>query len=495
MSNSSRHQYESDAGSSARAPAVNPIWNWLAGGAIALLIVAVATVFWPGIPMYDTVAQYRQVLSNQVDDWHPPIMVRLWQLLHPLAPGTAPMFVLQAGLYAVGFGLLVAALVRNGRRGSAIASAFLALSPFLLGWQMVVLKDGQMLGAMIAALALLAHHRLASRTVPPVTLALAALLAAYATLVRANAVFATAPFIVFMLPRPRSLIGRGVLVLTAIAALLLATPFIDHRIFGAAPSGVAKTQPLFDLAAIAVAMPDSPSPFTSAERAEIVHRHCVKAFFWDPLGEPTACGPAVERLQAEPERILYLDLARAVVSHPFAYAEHRLRHWNSTERWLVEPNLPEAEPPDEAEDNDIGLRTPASPIMPAWQSVAAAEAATPLGWPIVWTVIAALLIPAAWRRRDEAAGNLALALATSALTLEASFLVISIASDIRYHLWSMTASGLALIMLSDERRQKWRAWIGGAALVGIIVAGGLFTRYTLPAAPSDYQAMIHSPSG
>jgi len=133
--------------------------------------------------------------------------------------------------------------------------------------------------------------------------------------------------------------------------------------------------------------------------------------------------------------------------------------------------------------------------MPAWQSVAAAEAGTPLGWPIVWTVIAALLIPAAWRRRDEAAGSLALALASSVLTLEASFLVISIASDIRYHLWSMTASGLALIMLSDELGQKWRAWIGGALLVGIIVAGGLVTRYTLPAAPSDYQAMIHAPSG
>ncbi|HEY7959488.1 MAG TPA: hypothetical protein VID20_05445 [Sphingomicrobium sp.] len=495
MSNSSRHQYENDAGSSARAPALNPIWIWLAGGAIALLIVAVATIFWPGIPMYDTVAQYGEVLSNQIDDWHPPVMVRLWQLLHPLAPGTAPMFVLQVALYAVGFGMLVAAFTRNERWGSAIASAFLALSPFLLGWQMVVLKDTQMLGAMIAALALLAHYRLAARTVPPVAVAVAALLAAYATLVRANAVFATAPLVAFLLPRPRTLIGRGLLALTAIAALLLATPFIDHRIFGAAPSGVAKTQPLFDLAAIAVAMPGSPSPFTSAERAEIVRRHCVKAFFWDPLGEPTACGPVVERLQSEPERILYLDLARAVVSHPFAYAEHRLRHWNSTERWLVEPNLPEAEPPDEAENNDIGLLTPASPIMPEWQSVAAAEAGTPLGWPIVWTVIAALLIPAAWRRRDEAAGNLALALVSSVLTLEASFLVVSIASDIRYHLWSITASGLALIILSDELRQKWRAWIGGALLVGIIVAGGLVTRYTLPVAPSDYQAMIHAPSG
>ena len=51
---------------------------------MALLIASVAALFWPGVPMYDTVAQYEQVLSNQVDDWHPPVMVRLWQVLHSL---------------------------------------------------------------------------------------------------------------------------------------------------------------------------------------------------------------------------------------------------------------------------------------------------------------------------------------------------------------------------------------------------------------------------
>ena len=49
---------------------------------MALLIASVAALFWPGVPMYDTVAQYRQVLGGPVDDWHPPVMVRLWQLLH-----------------------------------------------------------------------------------------------------------------------------------------------------------------------------------------------------------------------------------------------------------------------------------------------------------------------------------------------------------------------------------------------------------------------------
>ena len=122
-----------------------------------MLIGLVALAFWPGVPMYDTVTQYGEVLSGEVDDWHPAVMVRLWQLLHPLGPTTAPMFVLQASLYALGFLLCVSALVRSGRPGRGLAAALLGLSPLLLGWQMVVLKDAQMLGAMVAAVGIVAH--------------------------------------------------------------------------------------------------------------------------------------------------------------------------------------------------------------------------------------------------------------------------------------------------------------------------------------------------
>ena len=87
---------------------------------MALLIASVAALFWPGVPMYDTVAQYRQVLGGPVDDWHPPVMVRVWQLLPPLAGGTAPMFVLQVALYAAGFALLVGSLARSGRWRAAV---------------------------------------------------------------------------------------------------------------------------------------------------------------------------------------------------------------------------------------------------------------------------------------------------------------------------------------------------------------------------------------
>ena len=212
-----------------------------------------------------------------------------------------------------------------------------------------------------------------------------------------------------------------------------------------------------------------------------------QSLFLDPLGDPAGCSDFTDRLLDRPTGKLYLELAQAAAAHPFAYAEHRLAHWNSTERWLVPPGLPEAGPPDEAEPNDIGLNGPQSDAATAWQDAAAVEAGTPLGWPILWTVLALLLVPAAWRRRGDPAASLALALLASALTLEASFLVISIASDLRYHLWPMAASALALILLSDRISLNNRASIVSGALMALVMIGGLTARSTLPPSPDTYE--------
>ena len=460
-----------------------------------LIIGLVAALFWPGIVMYDTVAQYGQVLSGHVDDWHPPAMVRLWQLLRPLGGTTGPMFALQVTIYALGFAFVVAALGRSGRSWATLTTGVVALSPLLLGLQMVLLKDAEMFGALILAVGIVAHFRLAQQRVPIIATAAVVVLIAFATLVRANASFATVPLGVLLLPRPKSIVGTGVAAIAAMIVLLAAMPLINDRLLGASPSGVQKSEPLFDLAAIAVATPQSVAPFTSAERAQLIARHCVKAFFWDPVTDPSACGPVTDRLEALSARNLYVELALAAAAHPVAYAEHRLEHWNSTERWLIPPGRLGAEPPDEGEPNEEGLETPKTAFVPAWQSAGAFEAQTPLGWPILWTALGLLLLPLAWRRRSEPSGGLALALIISALTLETSFLVVSIASDLRYHLWPMTAVALVLILLSDRLRVSRVEAIAGGAALALIVAGGVATRISLPLAPDDYQTMIHAPTG
>ena len=98
---------------------LSPRWRY--GTAAALLWLVSLAAAWPGVAMYDTVAQYGQVLSGRYDDWHPPVMARLWAVLAPVGPGAAPMLALQLATYWAGFGLIAAALGAVGAKRRATA--------------------------------------------------------------------------------------------------------------------------------------------------------------------------------------------------------------------------------------------------------------------------------------------------------------------------------------------------------------------------------------
>jgi len=57
----------------------------LHGGAAFAAFILSLLLFWPGVALFDSVYQYRQALSGTYDDWHPPIMARLWSLFASVA--------------------------------------------------------------------------------------------------------------------------------------------------------------------------------------------------------------------------------------------------------------------------------------------------------------------------------------------------------------------------------------------------------------------------
>ncbi len=460
----------------------------LLAAAAALLFAASLAAAWPGVAMYDTVAQYAQVRAGAYDDWHPPVMARLWALLAPLGPGAAPMFALQLATYWTGFGLVAAALAEAGARRRAIALLCLGALPPFLGWQIVVLKDAQLVGALLAATGVVAWWRLRGRSVPPVAIAGVVVLLGYALLVRANAVFAVVPLVVMLVPlRPRVRIVVG---LVAVLAVLAVAPVVNHRLLRAAPSGVERTQALYDLARIAARVPtETHIGLSPAEAQAVIARRCATPFFWDPLGDDAHCGRVMGRLRALPVGRLYALLADAALHHPVAYAAHRLHHWNSTERWLVPFHWPSAAPPAGPEPNALGLGR-VGVVARGWQAVTRVVVETPLGWPIAWVVAALVALGVAAGRPQDPARDLARALLISALALEASFGVLSIASDLRYHLWPMIATALAIVLLADGRAVPRGAARAGAIALAVVIGGGLAARLTLPLPPSTYQGML-----
>lgn len=455
------------------------------GGAVLVLCIATLAISWPGVAMYDSVWQYQQALSGQYNDWHPPVMARLWAVLLALGPGAAPMFVLQTILYWAGIGLWSAALLRAGRKRAAVAVLAIGACPLFLGWQVTVLKDAQMTAAMLAASGLVAWWRMAGRAVPYAALFAAGGLLAYAVLVRSNAVFAVLPLVMMLIAWTN--LRRLTIGLAAVMVVLAVSPFVNARLIGAEHSGVTRAQPLFDLAGTAHYSGEvQPGGLHPTELELIEARHCYTPFFWDPLGDPDHCGTIFARRERASLGGLGAAWIGAIVAHPLAYARHRLAHLNSTWRFVVPFRLPSAAPPLGGEPNAVGLRNPGPAHR--WLATGGAWLAeTPVGWPIAWIMVALGVLSAA-RHASGPTRDLAVALALSALTLEASFAVISIASDLRYHLWAMIASALAAVLIAGQARRRDIARAGAA--FGLVVGTAIVARLALPLGPLTYQAML-----
>ena len=217
---------------------------------------------------------------------------------------------------------------------------------------------------------------------------------------------------------------------------------------------------------------------------------CVKTYFWDALGDGP-CADSIEDLASRPAGAMYLQLAYAAIRHPLAYAEHRLAHFNMTQRWLVGRGLMDNWPPSQSQPNKQALGDP-GPLASWWIVGTEALADTPLGWPIVWLSLAVAALVEALRRAASPSRDLALALVISALALEASFVAISIAADLRYHLWPMIAAALGGILLLAEAQPARRVLVASIAALALIIAGGIAARAILPPAPSGYPEMLAS---
>ncbi|HEY1125367.1 MAG TPA: hypothetical protein VGE65_07015 [Sphingobium sp.] len=455
--------------------------HWPAGAAALLLLVSLLAA-WPGVAMFDTVRQYSQVLSGSYDDWHPPVMARLWSWLRPIGDGTAPLFALQIIAYWIGLGALAQAL----GRWRAVAVLAIGAFPVFLGWQAVVLKDGQLVGALACAFGLVASARIRARPLAWPALAAVILCLAYATLLRANAAFSTVPLAVLLFVPPRHRFLRPAAILLCIPLVILASQFVSRHLLGARDSGVSRVEAIYDLAGIAVRTGD---PIGGMDPAALADLHCVKPLFWDPMQGREDCQAALAGVDRLPAGTLYAMLASAAGKHPLAYAAHRLAHLNATWRWLVPLHWPLAAPPAYDEPNDLGLAARPGPAFLGWQRIAGSLTDLPFAWPVFWLALGLCGLVQWERMQPGPRRDLAFALLASALCQEASFAILSISSDLRYHLWPMLAVALAWTLLWE--RWRWdRRTVLGLALLSLVLLQGLSARLTLPEGPVAYKDLL-----
>jgi hypothetical protein len=450
-----------------------------------LLCLVTLAFFWPGVALYDSVYQYQQALSGSYDDWHPPIMARLWSLLLHVRRGTEPMFVLQLGFYWLGFGLLAAACARRGLRWTGWIVLLVGAAAFLSCWMAAVLKDGQMIAALAAAVGLVARYRLTERKLPLRAGAIVLILLLYALLVRANSVFAVVPLglALFGWPRLGSIRARGAAALVLVLLVIALTPAINRGLLGAERSGIENSLLAYDIDGTAIRSGASDvAGVPGSAWARVAAKGCYSAAAWDQLGEPN-CAPD-PRLMAEADTPpLYGLWLKTILHHPFAYAAHRIAHFNATMRFVVPANLPNAMSPVDSEPNTLGLgRIPSDAEWTFWD-VGAAWSALPPAWPCFWL---ALAIVALWPAAQAPRGperDLAFALLLSAVCGGLSYGVISVASDLRYHLWTMLAAAIGITLLAGGGAIRRRHLIAFVAVAGVVIMAGVAGRLLLTPLP------------
>ena len=435
-----------------------------------------ASAYWPGLMSWDPVHQYGQAVSGRIDDWHPPAMQWLWRQMLAIHSGPAPMLVLQLALYWGGLALLATTIRTPGGNVRAWAVLACGMLPLGLALTGMIFKDSLMAGTLLVATALLARRQQGGGVVT--VMGGLVLLVAAATL-RFNAFTAGMPLLVALLPQAwrRTWTRMAVTAILATLALVAAMP-VANRLIGASHSGVELSLVIFDLGGITEqsgvnVFPDD----LEVPNAVAVNHGCYKPARWDsysdwvdpecPLGF-TAWNDNVDPAEVRPVPFWL----RAIAAHPIAYAEHRLNHFAINTRILPLADAVERPVPVASAPNPWGFH-----IEPNWltrlvDGWAIVVAHTPLGWPIVWIAVAAGALTAG---AGLPSARLTVPLAASSLFYGGGYLVFSVASELRYHLWTELAALIALLLAVADpavRSRRRFAWCWTPALLAVVAGCG-----------------------
>lgn len=429
------------------------------GPAIALVCACLCALqiyaFHWGVITPDTVVQYGQALTGRYDDWHPPVTAWIWRQLGRIGSGSAPFLILDALLYWIGVAIVAAVLGRRGGRMAAATMPVLAALPIGFGQIGAILKDPLLACLLLMASALILWRERSAGRARRISAVLALPLIILASATRFNALFAAVPLLIMLMPPtairsfPR-LIGCAV----AAAALLAATGWLIN----VAALQPHRSQPIyslinFDLAGIGAHGGGNAYPSLSDAEAARLTAHCYDPKLYGAHDGDGCAAPEDSLVDyAKRQHAGAIGIWLKAVSHaPLPYIEHRLAHLNWNWRFLL------ATIPDDAfymmsQPNDLGLRFTANAVTKAIARAARIMAWSPLGRPITWLCIAIGLLIIAPRLPSR---RFVTAMAVSALLYGGAYAAVSVASDLRYNLWTMLAVMIGLaVAIADARQAK-----------------------------------------
>jgi hypothetical protein len=284
-------------------------------------------------------------------------------------------------------------------------------------------------------------------------------------MLRFNAFTACLPLLVALLPESwRNGWSRLALSSLVGTAVLMAAMPIANRLIGAKPSGVELSLVIFDLGGITQFSRASAFPAQlHVDNPVKTNARCYDPEKWDSysywVDVECPLGFSAWQANAAPHGVKpYPFWLGQIAAHPFAYAEHRLLHFALNTRLLPLADSVERPVQVEGPPNDWGFHVTDNRALRAIDGLAVLSAHTPFGWPILWIALALGAVIAGW---GLPIARLSLPIALSSLLYGSGYLVFSVASELRYHLWTELAALIAVVLVASEhsaisrRRLAW----------------------------------------
>jgi hypothetical protein len=441
------------------------------GAPLAMIIILavlgaaiVCLAYWPGIMIDDARWQYQQVVDNAYEDWHPPLMAWIWRHLTVFARGPAPMLALQLLLYWAGFALIATSALKRGRPRLALALALAGFLPATLALTGAVIKDALMNGILLTAAGTLLWRPLVQKPAARTGLALGAIaLLLVASALRFNAFFACVPLALAALPRrftsraPRLLLSGAV----AAAAFLMTGPAIS-ALLQAEKTDVELSLIIFDLGGITEHSGTSQFPDLHVQNPVAVNHGCYDPYGWDSYSDwakkrcPLGFDP-VQALIDDGDYDAKASWVRSIASHPIAYLQHRLIHFNLSS-WFFVQSGPDFTAWSQSVPNPWGFRVSENGLLRLITIIVNDAALTPIGWPIFWISISLAALLAGLMLRLECEF---IAIAASAFAYGAGYAIVGVATGIRYYIWTFDGALIAALLIGSElmrRRFELRRW-------------------------------------
>jgi hypothetical protein len=401
-------------------------------------------------------------------------MAWIWRRLMFLQPGPAPMLVLQLSLYWAGLGLIALWAYRRRDPRLAVAVALVGWLPASLALTGTVTKDCLMAGALACATGLILWAGEARPRWQRAALSVAALAALmFAAALRFNAFLACVPLALAAVPRsftrtvPRMIVTAA----AATAAFMAIGPAISTMV-QAESTDVNLSLIIFDLGGITQRSGVSAFPDMSVRDPVAVNRSCYDPNQWDGYSSWAAkpCPLGFDRFQSlvDDDDVSPVSFwLHAIISHPVAYAEHRLDHFNRSTWFLVRAG-PHFTAWTASVPNPWNFQVRMNGVLRAVSRYADIAARTPVGWPCFWIVVglAAFLLAACQGLELQF-----VAIAASAPLYCLGYLLFGVATGMRYHFWTMTGAALAAVLvISEMLRGNVRASRKVVGIAAIVVA-------------------------